>query len=270
MWAWALLPVSFTIWSTAGIWIVQPSEHSLGSVNSANTYSKTAVSSLYWSHQCEVGSDSCEKEFGYAMAVANGTVNITDSFPYISTCGTHVPQSCIFQQVLNIGASLVLWIVVMRFQQIRDYGCHCHLNSASLAAGLFVALGTYIVGNFQQYEAHLVGAFLAFLIGNAYFWMQTALTYKVKPKHGGCWIGPVRFLLSLTCSAFILMMVGFFTQNMNSASAVCEWVIAMVLFLLFGLFAVDFWHIEGLFFHVQKRSKGILNGTCCSTLSMIM
>ncbi|KAM4652176.1 modulator of macroautophagy TMEM150B-like [Discoglossus pictus] len=206
----------------------------------------------------------------YAMAVANGSVNITESFPFISTCGTYTPQSCIFGQVLNIGAFLGIWVVVLRFQQIRDYGCHSLLNSVSLATGILCALGTSLVGNFQQsvqLETHLAGAFLAFFVGNAYFWMQTALTYKVKPRHGGCWIGPIRFILTIACTAFNLMMVVFFSQNMRSIAAICEWIVAMIIFLLFGLFSVEFWHFEGFFLHVQKRIV-IPNEMQVSTLTL--
>ncbi|MEE6483009.1 hypothetical protein FKM82_013405 [Ascaphus truei] len=229
MWAWALLPILLTVWATAGIWIV------------------------------------------YAMAVANGSVNITISFPYISTCGSYPPQSCIFGQVLNVGAFLVVWISAIRFQQIRDYGCHSALNSASLAMGLISALGTSIVANFQQsiqLETHLIGAFLAFFIGNVYFWLQTALTYQVTPKHGGCWIGVIRFCLSLACTALILMMVVFISQKMVSIAAICEWIVAMILFLLFGLFAVDFWHLDGHFFHVQKKRTVMPHEMQVSTVTL--
>ncbi|XP_075047440.1 modulator of macroautophagy TMEM150B [Mixophyes fleayi] len=231
MWLWALLPVVLTIWATAGIWIV------------------------------------------YAMAVSNGSVNITEVFPYISTCGSYPPQSCIFGQVLNIGAMLVVWISAIRFQQIRDYGCHSHLNSTGLAMGFLCALGTSIVGNFQQsiqLETHLVGAFLAFFIGNVYFWIQTALTYKVNPRHGGCWMLLIRFILSIATTTLLLMMIAFFVKNMKSEAAICEWIVAMILFLMYGLFCVDFWHLEGHFFHVKKRRAVIPNEIQASTITLTM
>ncbi|XP_077313604.1 modulator of macroautophagy TMEM150B-like [Lithobates pipiens] len=228
MWAWALLPISLTVWATAGIWIV------------------------------------------YAMSVTNGSVNITEGFPYISTCGSYPPQSCIFGQVLNIGAMIVVWTVVMRFQQIRDYQCHSSVNSASLAMGLLCALGTSLVGNFQQsnqIETHLVGALLAFIVGNIYFWLQIVLTYKVKPRHGGSWIGPVRVILCAATSIFIIAMIVCAAFKLPSIAAICEWVVAMSLFVLFGLFAVEFWYIDGLFFHVKKRTA-IPNEMQISTVTL--
>ncbi|XP_075694966.1 modulator of macroautophagy TMEM150B [Rhinoderma darwinii] len=229
MWAWALLPVFLTVWATVGIWVV------------------------------------------YVMAVSNGSVDVSEVFPYISTCGSYPPQSCIFGQVLNVGALLVLWICIVRFQQIRDYGCHSHVNSVGLAMGFLCALGTSMVGNFQQsnqLETHFVGAFLAFIIGNIYFWIQSYLTYRVKPRHGGWWIGPLRFILTGFVTALIIMMIAFFIKRMKSIVAICEWILAMVLFLLFGLFCVDFWHLEGHFFHVTKRRVVIPNEVQASTVTL--
>ncbi|XP_063797715.1 modulator of macroautophagy TMEM150B [Pseudophryne corroboree] len=231
MWPWALLPIILTIWATAGIWIV------------------------------------------YAMAVSNGSVNMTDVFPYISTCGSYPPQSCIFGQILNIGAMLAIWISAIRFQQIRDYGCHSHLNSFGLALGFLCALGTSIVGNFQQsvhLQTHLAGAFMAFVIGNIYFWVQTALTYRVEPRHGGCWIGPLRFILCVATTALLLMMIGFVAKGMKSIAAICEWILAMILFLMYGLFCVDFWYLEGHFFHVKKGRVAIPNEHQASTITLSM
>ncbi|XP_069764055.1 modulator of macroautophagy TMEM150B isoform X3 [Narcine bancroftii] len=42
----------------------------------------------------------------FSMAVVNGSVNITVEFPYISVCGAEPPQSCLFAQIMNIGAFL--------------------------------------------------------------------------------------------------------------------------------------------------------------------
>ncbi|KAG9481605.1 hypothetical protein GDO78_010703, partial [Eleutherodactylus coqui] len=112
-----------------------------------------------------------------------------------------------------------VWICIIRFQQIRDYGCHSHVNSVGLAMGFLCALGTSMVGNFQQsnqVETHLTGAFLAFVIGIVYFWIQTYLTYRVKPRHGGCWIGVVRFMLTVSATAsFILSILNKAISNID-------------------------------------------------------
>lgn len=42
----------------------------------------------------------------FALAVTNRSVNLTEGFPYISLCGSYPPQSCIFSQLLNMGAAM--------------------------------------------------------------------------------------------------------------------------------------------------------------------
>ncbi|KAJ6654355.1 hypothetical protein lerEdw1_006948 [Lerista edwardsae] len=192
----------------------------------------------------------------YAMAVANGSVNITEAFPYISTCGAYPPQSCIFGQILNLGAFLGVVICYVKYQQVRDYGCHSRLNSVGLVLGLLCAFGSSIVGNFQQYnqlEMHLFGAFLAFVLGILYFWVQAFLTDQVKPRHGGPWIGPLRFSLSVCGSVLLIATVALFFMKRGSEAAYCEWALAMDLFLLFGLFVVDFRHVGACSIHVKHQ-----------------
>ena len=41
--------------------------------------------------------------------------------------------------------------------------------------------------------------------------------------------------------------------HMRSASAICEWVVAMLLFMLFGYFAVDFSILRGCTLHLHPR-----------------
>ncbi|XP_070586047.1 modulator of macroautophagy TMEM150B isoform X7 [Erythrolamprus reginae] len=192
----------------------------------------------------------------FGMAITNGSVNVTDTFPYISTCGAYPPQSCVFGQILNLGAFLGMVICFLRYQQIRDYGCHSRLNLLGLILGLLCAFGASLVGNFQQYnqlEVHVIGAFLAFVIGNLYFWVQSFLTNRVRPRHGGNWIGPLRFVLTICGSILFISTVALFYLHLHSEAAYCEWAMAMVLFLLFGLFAVDFKHIGGCSIHVKPR-----------------
>ncbi|XP_043357175.1 modulator of macroautophagy TMEM150B isoform X2 [Dermochelys coriacea] len=210
MWGWALLPILLVICGTVGFWVV------------------------------------------YAMSVANGSVNVTVMFPYISTCGSDPPQSCIFGQVLNMGAFLVTLISYLRFQQVRDWGCPCALNTAGLCLGLLCALGASVVGNFQlsnQLETHIFGAFLAFVVGVVYFWVQAALTKRVKSHPGGRWIGPARFCLSAGSTALLVARLG-----LRSEAAACEWSLALTLFVLFGLFAVDFRYIESCSVGLQHRA----------------
>ncbi|XP_072674798.1 modulator of macroautophagy TMEM150B isoform X2 [Canis lupus baileyi] len=85
----------------------------------------------------------------FALAVANRSVNLTEGFPYISLCGSYPPQSCIFSQLLNMGAAMAAWICIIRYHQLRDWGVGRWFNQVILWTGLLCALGTSVVGNFQ-------------------------------------------------------------------------------------------------------------------------
>ncbi|XP_007955484.1 modulator of macroautophagy TMEM150B [Orycteropus afer afer] len=204
MWGYlALLPVFLALWAVAGIWTV------------------------------------------FAIAVANNSVNLTKGFPYISLCGTYPPQSCIFSQVLNIGAALAAWVCILRYHQLRDWGVKRWFNQLILWTGLLSALGTSVVGNFQQKHqrtTHLTGAFFAFFVGIFYFWLQLLLFWRKKnlPRVGPPCIGPLRLCLCTVCTILMVTMVVLHCHRLRSAAAACEWAVAMLLFALFGLLAVDF------------------------------
>lgn len=204
----------------------------------------------------------------YVMSVSNGTVNITESFPYISECGSYTPQSTIFSQYCNICAFLGLWIVVIRFQQVRDYGDHGKANILSMALGFVSCLGVSVLGNFQQSVqrlVHLVGAFIAFFLGVGYFWVQLFLTYRAEPSHDRHWVGPSRALCCCVCTVLIITMVVLANTGHHSAAAMCEWALVMVFFCLFGLFAAEFRHIDCHHLTVQRS---VLK-PCTNSISVI-
>lgn len=214
MWLWALLPFSMAVFGVAGVWTV------------------------------------------YALALSNGSVNITEGFPYISECGSYTPQSTLFSQYCNICAFLGIWIVVIRFQQVRDYGDHGTANILSMFLGFISFAGVSIVGNFQQSvnrTVHLVGAFLAFFLGVGFFWVQLFLTYRAQPSHDQLRVGPPRALCCCLCTGLAIAMLVLAYTGHRSASAMCEWALVMLFFLLFGLFVAEFRHIDCHQLTVQRH-----------------
>ncbi|XP_049756169.1 modulator of macroautophagy TMEM150B isoform X4 [Elephas maximus indicus] len=157
----------------------------------------------------------------FALAVANKSVNLNEGFPYISICGSYPPQSCLFSQVLNMGAALAAWICILRYHQLQDWGVTRRFNQLILWTGLLSALGTSMVGNFQQKNqkpTHLTGAFLAFFVGILYFWLQLLLFWRKKnlPQPGSPWIGPLRLGLCTICT--ILMK----KRHRHTGRRICE------------------------------------------------
>ncbi|XP_041943117.1 modulator of macroautophagy TMEM150B-like isoform X2 [Alosa sapidissima] len=218
MWAWALLPVILAVGGTAGIWAV------------------------------------------YGVAVSNESVNLTAGFPYISACGAYYPQSCWFSQICNVSSFLIIWIVVIRYQQVRDLGYQCRrTNLAALVLGFISSIGISILGNFQSVSLgiHLFGAFLAFIVGLVYFWVQLWLTYKAEPSQDRRWLGPLRAVLCSLCTVFLIAMVVLHNTGSKSPAAMCEWALVMTFFLLFASFAAEFRLIEchQLTVHKQMGAK---------------
>ncbi|XP_021339669.1 DNA damage-regulated autophagy modulator protein 2-like isoform X1 [Mizuhopecten yessoensis] len=202
----------------------------------------------------------------YAIAVSNGHVEA--GFPYISDTGTLPPESCIFGQLLNIGALLAAWLVYIRYKQIQTAYLPVNrqgllrANTVAFILGLITAAGVSIVGNFQETNVmvvHIIGAFMAFGIGALYCFIQTGMSFKMAELPGSTpFIIKIRVLLCvLDTICFILMITATYVaslkQGMNLnwkphhpgyaehlVATISEWLIAIFIVLYFVTFYKEF------------------------------
>jgi len=152
----------------------------------------------------------------YAIAVA---LNHTElDWPYISDTGTRPPESCIFGQLVNIGALFAGITFYIRYKQVSEF-CSSHqlssrlrlINYLSLGVGWFAAVGLTLVANFQETEVlavHLTGAFMAFGLGTLYLWSQVLASCLLYPlAHGKSTIIVRLVLAAINSVSFIVMVV---------------------------------------------------------------
>lgn len=138
--------------------------------------------------------------------------------PYISDAATYSPESCIFGQLINIGALLLGLTIYIRFRQIKeilyvqDYDLVGHLfrqNTISMWIGFISCLGISIVGNFQETNVrivHYVGALCCFGCGTVYFWMQAMLSYALQPTLGSKMKAHIRLGMAVVCTILFIVL----------------------------------------------------------------
>ncbi|KAB0801644.1 hypothetical protein PPYR_03830 [Photinus pyralis] len=126
----------------------------------------------------------------YVWALCND--HIYPLFPYISDTGALSPESCMFGQMMNIGAVMITVCHYTRYRQIRflndvENSTFVHkLNKCGLYVGAVGCLGISMVGNFQESQfltLHLVGAVMVFCCGSLVLCIQTAITFKLRSAY---------------------------------------------------------------------------------------
>jgi len=148
---------------------------------------------------------------GYAISVSNGDVEAL--FPYISDTGAKPPGSCVFGLLLNIGGMIAFLIIYLRHRQYEKYyaleNWKLHiLNDVSMFFGYCSALGALLVANFQETNVitvHIIGAFMTFIIGNIYCWIQSYLSIHSSGSISKFTIY-IRFILSCLSTVFFIML----------------------------------------------------------------
>ncbi|XP_063068552.1 modulator of macroautophagy TMEM150B-like isoform X2 [Engraulis encrasicolus] len=167
---------------------------------------------------------------------------------WIVQCAVRQPESSLFCVFCNVWTFLIVWVVVIRYQLVRELSDSCcRGNLSGLVLGLLAAAGVTLLGSFPMrvfFLMHLLGAYLAFFVGVAFFWVQLWLTYQAEPSHDRCWTGPLRASLCSLCTSCLLGMFVLKAVGLRDLAAMSEWAMVFLFFLLFGTFAIEFRHIH--------------------------
>ncbi|XP_015106331.2 transmembrane protein 150C [Vicugna pacos] len=209
---WMFLPLVFTVFTSAGLWIVYfiaVEDDKIFPLNSA------------------------ERKPGVKHA------------PYISIAGDEPPASCVFSQVMNMAAFLALVVAVLRFIQLKPKVLNPWLNISGLVALCLASFGMTLLGNFQltnDEEIHNVGTSLTFGFGTLTCWIQAALTLKVNIKNEGRKVGIPRVVLSASITLCVVLYFILMAQGIHMYAARVQWGLVMCFLSYFGTLAVEFRH----------------------------
>lgn len=195
------------------------------------------------------------------------------AWPYISDTGVHIPESCIFSQLLNFASTIIAITIAVRYKQVEqqcrdnlmpDSNKLLALNKWSLFIGLFSAAGLSIVANFQElqlFTVHMIGAFSAFGFGLIYCMAQTKLSYRVYPiVNNGLAVARCRLALTIILAVSFMITISFGPLSLKQfhgtdttnwkpedggyiyhvISSVSEWISAMAIDFFILSFAHEF------------------------------
>ncbi|KAM6346371.1 transmembrane protein 150C isoform 2-T3 [Podargus strigoides] len=201
--------------------------------------------------------------------------------PYISIAGDAPPASCVFSQVMNMAAFLermkldafelywfliyshlfscfilailvicvtffhALVVAVLRFIQLKPKVLNPWLNVSGLVALCLASFGMTLLGNFQlssDEEIHNVGTSLTFGFGTLACWIQSALTLKINLKNEGRKAGIPRVALSASITLCVVLYFILVSQGIHVHASRIQWGLVMCFLCYFGTFAVEFRH----------------------------
>ncbi|XP_061527027.1 transmembrane protein 150Aa isoform X2 [Phycodurus eques] len=203
MTAWIILPVSLSVFSITGIWIV---------------YAMAVMNH----HVCPVENWSynvtCTEELlrpGFPK-----TCCTVQDIPLISKCGSYPPESCLFSLIGNVGAFMVVMVCLLRYAQVIEHSHRCWINTSALVSGCTNAVGLVMVGNFQVDHAkslHYVGAGVAFPAGLLFVCLQCVLTYRVAVTALDYWMAHFRVALALGAMVSLVLSILFCSRPLGGA-----------------------------------------------------
>ncbi|KAE8618897.1 hypothetical protein XENTR_v10009538 [Xenopus tropicalis] len=213
MTGWIVLPISLTVFSIPGIWIV--------------TYNLTCTDD---NTKAGTPKSCCTLE----------------DVPLISKCGTYPPESCLFSLIGNVGAFMVVIICLLRYSQVIEVSQRSWLNTTALIAGCTNAAGLVMVGNFQVDYAkslHYIGAGVAFPAGLLFVCLSSILSYQIAASALDYWLGHLRVSLTIVALISLVLSGVFFIQEsflMQHLAAICEWIFVLDILVFYGTFAYEF------------------------------
>lgn len=165
--------------------------------------------------------------------------------PYISIAGNSPPASCIFSQIMNLGAFAGFIIALFRYLQLKNTVCKPWLNRISLLAFSSGCFGMTLIGNFQLFveeEIHNFGTFLTFGLGTVFCWIQSYITLKVNLKKEGFRTSILRFLLSAAITLCFILYSTLMSQDLHMHASRGQWALVMFFLIFIGTFCVEFRH----------------------------
>lgn len=195
----------------------------------------------------------------YSVAIAHGqVVPLTSQYtpnksplpPYISIAGNSPPASCIFSQILNLGAFAGFIIAIFRYLQLKNTLYKPWLNAISLLAFSSGCFGMTLIGNFQLFaeeEIHNFGTLLTFGLGTLFCWIQSYITLKVNLKKEGFKTSILRFLLSVAITVCFILYTALMAQDLHMHAARGQWALVMFFLTFIGTFCVEFRHSHMVF-----------------------
>ncbi|CAH0552920.1 unnamed protein product [Brassicogethes aeneus] len=221
----------------------------------------------------------------YALAVTKKDVSAM--FPYISDTGAKPVESCIFGQMLNMGAMFMFICMFIRhkyiemiFKNEKNYSPKILLiNKWSFLFGLLGCFGMTIVANFQEtanLTTHFFGASLTFLIGSVHFILQTFISWKTNistfTKYMRLFISSIVLPLFITTlTSANLSMRKFHGKDkltwgkndggyeLHLVSTFTEWIMAISLNLYVLTYTNEFKNVkyDGVGFSARTRKRSI-------------
>ncbi|CAG7729500.1 unnamed protein product [Allacma fusca] len=158
----------------------------------------------------------------YTISVSADTIK--PLFSYISDTGAYPPASGVFTLLLSIASLALAVVVFIRYKQIEEFFREQNskvnkiFNIVGLFLGLAAALGTDMVGSFQEthsYTGHFTGAFMAFLGGGLYLIMQSYFTFKMVPLFASKVLAWARLFMGIMVCILFLICFGVGTVSIR-------------------------------------------------------